>query len=159
MEGSLNTYQEIAWSVAKSASLYASIKFMIRDFLGVFIPAWIRARWSCICWPVSFVLLLSFFYQLVLHLVIIWANSTILYHLTPQVVEVYSNGNFLLVEVISAKLDGNGTITTAVDINILKSHNRRSRRSTRYDFESASFKPDGIHHKVQLLFNSSAKVL
>ena len=96
---------------------------------------------------------------MVLHLVIISGNSTILCHFKPQVVEVYSSGNFLLVEVISAKLDGNGTITTAVDINILKSHNRRSRRSTRYDFELASFKPDGIHHKVQLLFNSSAKVL
>ena len=91
------------------------------------------------------------FFQLLLHLVIIRANFTILYHLKPQVVEVYSSGNFLLVEVISAKLDGNGTITTAVDINILKSHNRRSRRSTRFDFELASFKPESIHHKVQHL--------
>ena len=88
---------------------------------------------------------------MVLHLVIISGNSTILCHFKPQVVEVYSSGNFLLVEVISAKLDGNGTITTAVDINILKSHNRRSRRSTRYDFKLASFKPDEIHHKVQYL--------
>ena len=127
------------------------LKFVIRECLGAFILAWIRARWSSLCWPKSFVLSLSFFFQMVLHLVIISGNSTILCHFKPQVVEVYSSGNFLLVEVISAKLDGNGTVTTAVDINILKSHNRRSRRSTRFDFELASFKPDSIHHKVQHL--------
>ncbi|XP_022808829.1 uncharacterized protein LOC111345812 [Stylophora pistillata] len=73
-----------------------------------------------------------------------------------KVIEAQSSGNFLLVEVISAILDKNGTITTAVDINMLKSHNRRRRRSTRYDFEVARFEPNGIHHK--LLSTKSAKV-
>ncbi|XP_022804999.1 uncharacterized protein LOC111342215 isoform X2 [Stylophora pistillata] len=73
-----------------------------------------------------------------------------------KVIDVYSSQSFLLVEVISAKLDGNGTIITAVDIHALKSHNRRSRRSTRYDSKLASFKPDGIHHK--LLSTENAKI-
>ncbi|XP_022801512.1 uncharacterized protein LOC111339184 [Stylophora pistillata] len=72
----------------------------------------------------------------------------ILSYMILKVVEVYSSGNFLLVEVISANLDENGTIITAVDINMLKSHHRRRRRSTRYDFELASFKPNKIHHKL-----------
>ncbi|XP_022809251.1 uncharacterized protein LOC111346215 [Stylophora pistillata] len=78
--------------------------------------------------------------------------------LIAKVIDVYSSGNFLLVEVISAKRDGNGTITTAVDINALKSHNRRSRRSTRYDFELARFEPDGIHHKLLLTENAKVQV-
>ena len=69
-------------------------------------------------------------------------------YFTLQVIEVHFSDNFLLVEVISAKLDGNGTITTKVDINMLQSHHRRNRRSTT-NIDLASFQPDKINHKVK----------
>jgi len=50
------------------------------------------------------------------------------------------------VEVISAELNGNGTVTTAVDVNRLQSHHRRTRRSSK-EIGLASFKPS-LSHKV-----------
>ena len=61
---------------------------------------------------------------------------------------MHFSGNFLLVEVVSARLDGNGTITTEVDINMLRSHHRRNRRSTT-NIDLASFQPGRINHKVK----------
>lgn len=49
-------------------------------------------------------------------------------------------------EVISAELNGNGTVTTAVDVNRLQSHHRRTRRSSK-EIGLASFKPS-LSHKV-----------
>ena len=61
-------------------------------------------------------------------------------------VKVNSNGDFLLVEVISANLHGNLTISTAVDVNLLQSHHRRTRRSSK-EIDLASFQ-SRISHKV-----------
>ena len=60
---------------------------------------------------------------------------------------VNSNGDFHLVEVISAKLDGNGTISTTVNITKLQNHHRRTKRSTT-NIDLASFQPRDINHKV-----------
>ena len=49
-------------------------------------------------------------------------------------------------EVISAKLNGNGTVGTAVDVNRLQSHHRRTRRSSK-EIDLASFQTR-ISHKV-----------
>ena len=49
-------------------------------------------------------------------------------------------------EVISAKLNGNGTVSTAVDVNQLQSHHRRARRSSK-EIDLASFQ-SRISHKV-----------
>ena len=66
--------------------------------------------------------------------------------LLMEVIKVNSNDDFLLVEVISAELNENGTVTTAVDVNGLQSHHRRTRRSSK-EIGLASFKPS-LSHKV-----------
>ena len=49
-------------------------------------------------------------------------------------------------EVISTELNGNGTLSTAVDVNQLQSHHRRTRRSSK-EIDLASFQTT-ISHKV-----------
>lgn len=51
-------------------------------------------------------------------------------------------------EVISAELDENGTVSTAVDLNLLQIHHRRTRRSSK-EIDLASFQTR-ISHKVSI---------
>ena len=65
--------------------------------------------------------------------------------------KVTLNGEFLVVEVISAKVGGNGAISTAVEVDQLQSHHSRTRRSTEKDRKVKfipSFDPVAITHKV-----------
>ena len=52
-------------------------------------------------------------------------------------------------EVISAELNGNGTVSTAVDVNRLQSHHRRTKRSSK-EITLANFQ-SRISHKVKYL--------
>lgn len=69
--------------------------------------------------------------------------------LFPQVVNVHSNKDFHLLEVIPASVNGNGTITTAAEVNKLQSHHRRTRRSTSVDVDFAKFEENSGRIKVQ----------
>ena len=62
------------------------------------------------------------------------------------------NIDALLVEVIAAKIDENGTVSTAVEIEKLQSHHRRSRRSAGktkgLDLDFINFREDSGRFKV-----------
>ena len=61
------------------------------------------------------------------------------------------NGDFLLVEVISANINENGTISTAVEVDKLQSLPKRTKRSTESDQRSVDvgiFNPGQIKHTV-----------
>ena len=51
-------------------------------------------------------------------------------------------------EVISAKLNRNGTFSTTVDVSQLQSHHRRTRRSSK-EIDLASFQ-SRLSHKVEI---------
>ena len=51
-------------------------------------------------------------------------------------------------EVVTAKLDENGTVVTEVDTNFLKNHHRRTKRSAK-NVNLANFQPEQIDHKVK----------
>ncbi|KAL9982165.1 hypothetical protein ACROYT_G010976 [Oculina patagonica] len=68
-----------------------------------------------------------------------------------KVVEVNSNGDFLLIEVIAAKVNENGTVSTDVNVTKLQRHHRRTRRSTEKDrkgMDLANFQPGIVRHKL-----------
>lgn len=79
---------------------------------------------------------------------------TWIYYLFSQVVRVHSDGELILAEVISAKLNANGSITSAVEISQLHRHRRRMRRSAASDQMAAAiplFDPGPISRKVHFL--------
>ena len=69
---------------------------------------------------------------------------------SSQVIKVTSSGNLFLVEVISASLNENGTISTVVDVDKLQNFHRRKRRSTdRYQLSLDVFNTGEIKHAVK----------
>ena len=52
---------------------------------------------------------------------------------------MHSNTDFLLVEVISAEFDVNGTVSTSVEIHRLQSHHRRTKRSNSLSADLTNF--------------------
>jgi len=73
-----------------------------------------------------------------------------------KVIKVISNGDFFLVEVISAELNENGTVRTAVDVSRLQSHHRRTKRSSK-EIDLASFQ-SRISHKMLATGNAKIQV-
>lgn len=64
------------------------------------------------------------------------------------------NEDFNLIEVISANVNENGTVSTDVDVTKIQRHHRRTRRSTEKDRKGtdlANFQPGVIRHKVKLI--------
>ena len=69
---------------------------------------------------------------------------------SSQVIKVTSRGNLFLVEVISASLNENGTISTVVEVDKLQNFHRRKRRSTdRYQLSLDVFNTGEIKHTVK----------
>ena len=69
---------------------------------------------------------------------------------SSQVIKVTSSGNLFLVEVISASLNENGTISTVVEVDKLQNFHRRKRRSTdRYQLSLDVFNTGEIKHAVK----------
>lgn len=69
---------------------------------------------------------------------------------SSQVIKVTSSGNLFLVEVISAYLNENGTISTVVEVDKLQNFHRRKRRSTdRYQLSLDVFNTGEIKHAVK----------
>ena len=69
---------------------------------------------------------------------------------SSQVIKVTSSGNLFLVEVISASLNENGTISTVVEVDKLQNFHRRKRRSTdRYQLSLDVFNTGEIKHTVK----------
>lgn len=69
---------------------------------------------------------------------------------SSQVIKVTSSGNLFLVEVISANLNENGTISTVVEVDKLQNFRRRKRRSTdSYQLSLDVFNTGEIKHAVK----------
>jgi len=66
---------------------------------------------------------------------------------------VHPSIDFLLVEVISANVNENGTTTTAIDVNRLQSHHRRTRRSTNKDVDLVTFSEKSGRIRVMRYFS------
>lgn len=68
-------------------------------------------------------------------------------------VNVHSNTDYLLVEVISAKFDDNGTVSTPIEVHRLQSHHRRTKRSTSFDADLINFEAKSGRIRVMTIIS------